>query len=172
MARDGFMRVGVPARRGGWLALPVFLLAVGLTGALGAIASAHAAEFYAQLERPHWAPPAGVFGPVWTLLYLMIGIAGWLAWRERSARGRAGALTLFAAQLVLNAAWSWLFFAWHRGGLALVDICVLWLAVLTTLVQFWRLRPLAGALLVPYLAWISFATALNAAVWRLNPALL
>jgi tryptophan-rich sensory protein len=73
---------------------------------------------------------------------------------------------------VLNALWSWLFFAWHLGGLALVDICVMWLVVLATLVQFWRLRPLAGALLVPYLLWISFATALNAAVWRLNPTLL
>ncbi|RYG86049.1 tryptophan-rich sensory protein [bacterium] len=166
------MRVGAPTRRGRWLALPAFLLATGLTGAVAAIASVRAADFYGQLQRPSWAPPASLFGPVWTVLYLLIGVAGWLAWREHASRARGPALTLYAAQLGLNALWSWLFFAWHLGGLALLDICLMWLVVLATLVQFWRLRPLAGALLVPYLLWISFATALNAAVWRLNPTLL
>ena len=171
MARD-FMRVGVPARRGGWRALLLFVLATSATGAIGALASIHAAELYAQLDRPRWAPPASVFGPVWTVLYLLIAVAGWLAWRERNARGRRAALVLYFTQLALNALWSWLFFGWHLGALALVDVCVLWLAVLATMVQFWRLRPLACALLLPYLLWVSFATALNAAVWRLNPTLL
>jgi tryptophan-rich sensory protein len=79
---------------------------------------------------------------------------------------------LFGVQLALNALWSWLFFAWHRGGLALADIVLLWLAIVATAVAFWRLRPLAGALLLPYLLWVGFATALNFAVWRLNPQLL
>jgi tryptophan-rich sensory protein len=87
-------------------------------------------------------------------------------------RAARTALALFFVQLALNALWSWLFFAWHRGGLALADIVVLWAAIVATLVAFWRIRPLSGALLVPYLLWVSFATALNLAVWRLNPQLL
>ncbi len=111
-----------------------------------------------------------MFSPVWTLLYLMIAFAGWLAWRARApAYDTRLALWLYFGQLALNALWSWLFFRWHQGALALIEICLLWFAILATLTQFWRLRWLAGALLVPYLAWVSFATALTAAVWRLNP---
>lgn len=172
MARD-YMRISAPAPRGRWLALVACVGAVAVTGALGALASLEARDFYAQLAKPVWAPPAGVFGPVWTVLYAMIAVAGCLAVRQRAADGAKGlAIALFGAQLVLNALWSWLFFRWHQGALALVDICVLWLAILATLTQFWRLRPLAGALLIPYFLWVSFATGLNAAVWRLNPALL
>jgi tryptophan-rich sensory protein len=164
------LRVGGRAARGQWTALGVCVLAVAATGTLGAIASIDAREFYATLAKPDWAPPPGVFAPAWTVLYVMIAIAGWLAWRARApASDTRLALGLYFGQLALNALWSWLFFAWHQGALALVEICVLWLAILATLTQFWRLRPLAGALLVPYLAWVSFATALTAAVWRLNP---
>ena len=140
--------------------------------ALGAAASVDAASFYAQLARPAWAPPAGVFGPVWTLLYLLMGIAAWLVWRERGARAVRGALALFVVQLAVNALWSWLFFAWRQGGLAFVEVVVLLALVAATLAAFWRVRPLAGALLVPYLLWVSFATALTWSVWQANPALL
>jgi translocator protein len=172
MAR-GIMRITEPAPRGQWLALFGCLLAVAVTGGLGAIASIQAQDFYAQLTKPQWAPPPGVFSPVWTTLYVMMAFAAWIAWRRRSA-GRASsiALQLFGVQLVLNALWSWLFFRWHLGALALVEVCLLWFAILATLTQFWRVRPLAGALLIPYLLWVSFATALTAAVWRLNPTLL
>jgi tryptophan-rich sensory protein len=148
-------------------------LAIGfLAAGLGAAASIDAGPFYAQLVRPAWAPPASLFGPVWTALYALMAIAAWLAWRVGGFRAARAALTLFLVQLALNALWSWLFFAWHRGGLALADIVLLWAAIVATLVAFWRIRPLAGALLVPYLLWVGFATALNYAVWRLNPQLL
>lgn len=150
----------------GWLALCF------ATAAIGAVASRQAAGFYASLAQPDWAPPASVFGPVWTALYALMAIAAWLAWREGGfARNRA-ALTLFVVQLVVNALWSWLFFAWHRGALAFVDIVLLWVLIVATIAASWRIRPLAGALLLPYLAWVSFAAALNFAVWRMNPSLL
>jgi tryptophan-rich sensory protein len=152
--------------------LVAWLIACFIAAAIGAAASIDAGPFYAQLARPDWAPPASLFGPVWTGLYLLMGIAAWLVWRVGGFRAARTALTLFLVQLALNALWSWLFFAWHRGGLALADIVVLWAAIAATLVAFWRIRPLAGALLVPYLLWVSFATALNLAVWRLNPQLL
>ena len=152
--------------------LVAWLLVTFLAAALGAAASMEAGAFYAQLDRPDWAPPAAVFGQVWTVLYLLMGIAAWLVWREGGFRAARAALTLFLVQLALNALWSWLFFAWHRGGLAFADIVLLWMAIIATLVAFWRIRPLAGALLVPYLLWVSFATALNYATWRLNPQLL
>lgn len=140
--------------------------------AVGALASVRANTFYGQLVQPAWAPPATVFGPVWTVLYALMAIAAWLVWRsDRSAPTRA-ALWLFAAQLLLNALWSWLFFAWHQGAWAFADIVALWILLVATLVAFWRVRPLAGALLVPYLLWVSFASALNYSVWQLNPHLL
>ncbi|MDM4772732.1 TspO/MBR family protein [Solimonas sp. SE-A11] len=154
------------------LALVACLLLTGLAAALGAVASANAASFYAQLSQPSWAPPASVFGPVWTLLYLLMGIAAWLAWRVGPRPGRRRALGLFSAQLAVNALWSWLFFAWHRGAFALADILLLCILLVATLLAFWRQRPLAGALLLPYLAWVAFAAALNAAIWSLNPQLL
>ena len=150
----------------GWLALAF------ATAAVGAVASVRAVEFYQQLVRPSWAPPAWLFGPVWSGLYLLMGIAAWLVWREAGfGRGRV-ALGLFLVQLGANALWSWLFFAWHLGLWACVEIVVLWVLIACTLAAFWRIRALAGALLVPYLAWVTFATALAFATWRLNPAVL
>ena len=139
---------------------------------IGGIASANAPEFYRQLVRPDWAPPAWVFGPVWTVLYALMAIAAWLVWREQGFRGARVALGLFLMQLALNALWSWLFFAWQLGAASMVEIAVLWALILATTVAFWRVRPLAGALLLPYLAWVSFAAVLNFAIWRLNPQLL
>lgn len=147
----------------GWMAVAFAAAAV------GAAASIEAGSFYAELARPAWAPPGSVFGPVWTVLYALMGVAAWLVWRRGGFRAARGALTLFLLQLVPNALWSWLFFAWHRGALAFGDVLLLWLLVLATLIAFWRVRPLAGALLVPYLAWVSFATILSRAIWRLNP---
>ena len=125
-------------------------------------------EWYLQLAKPAWTPPGWLFGPVWTVLYVTIGVAAWLVWRRTGLRGALAAWTAWAIQLVLNGAWSWIFFGLRQPGAALVEIVVLWLAILATVIGFWRLRPLAGGLLLPYLAWVSFATALNAAIWRLN----
>lgn len=140
--------------------------------AIGAVASVQAASFYQHLAQPAWAPPASVFGPVWSVLYAMMGLAAWLVWRQGGWRQQRGVLSLFVIQLAVNALWSWMFFAWHHGALAFADIVLLWLLVAATIVGFWRVRPLAGALLLPYLGWISFAAMLNFAVWHLNPQIL
>ena len=139
-------------------------------GALGAVASVDAAAFYAQLSKPSWAPPASVFGPVWTALYGLMGLAAWLVWRSPGSKGVA--LALFGAQLAANALWSWLFFAWHQGALAAVEILVLLALIVATVVAFWRTSGLAALLLVPYLSWVSFASVLTWTVWRSNPDLL
>ena len=142
------------------------------TSAVGAVASIQAKSFYGQLVQPEWAPPSYVFGPVWTVLYALMAIAAWLVWRSGGFHSNRIALSLFLVQLALNALWSWLFFAWQLGALAFVDIVVLWVLIVATLVAFWRVRPLAGALLIPYLLWVSFAAALNYSLWQLNPQLL
>ena len=139
--------------------------------AIGGLATQRAPEFYAGLSRPAWAPPSSVFGPVWTLLYTLMGIAAWLIWKEKGLSGARVPLALFATQLVLNALWSWLFFTWQRGLFAEVEIVLLLVIIAATLVAFWRVRPLAGVLLLPYLAWVSYAAALTFALVRLNPRL-
>jgi translocator protein len=140
--------------------------------ALGALASVDARGFYAQLAQPPWSPPAWVFGPAWSVLFTLMAFAAWLAGRGPAGPGRTRALVLFVVQLALNAAWSWLFFAWHHGGLAFYEVLVFWAAILATLVAFWHQRPLAGVLLLPYIAWVTFAAALNFTLWRMNPGLL
>ena len=150
----------------GWLVLTF------AAAGLGGIASARAADFYQELARPDWAPGAAVFGPVWTALYVLMGVAAWLVWRRGGFRAARGSLVLFVAQLAANALWTWLFFAWRQGALAFVEILALWVLILGTVVAFWRARPLAGALLLPYLAWVTFASALTFSVWRLNLTLL
>jgi len=158
--------------RSSLLALAGWLAATLAAGAVGGIASARAADFYARLARPGWAPPAWLFAPVWTTLYVLMGVAAWLVWRERGWRGARPALELYVAQLVLNALWTWLFFVWRRGGLALAEIVLLAVLIAATMAAFARVRALAAALLLPYLLWVVFAAALTAAVWRRNPALL
>jgi tryptophan-rich sensory protein len=146
-----------------------FLAAVAVVAAVGGAATASSVgTWYPALAKPAWTPPSWLFGPVWTALYAAMAVAGWAVWRARGWRQGRGPLVLFALQLLLNAAWSGLFFGLRAPGLALLGIALLWGAILATLVAFWRVRPLAGALLVPYLAWVSFAAALNAAIWRLN----
>lgn len=161
----GRMRQEIPGLVG-WLAASF------VAAALGGFASADAGDFYRQLIRPPWAPPGWLFAPAWMVLYLLMGVAAWLVWRERSVCRVGIALTLFLVQLGANALWTWLFFAWRFGALAFGEILVLWVLILCTIAAFWRVRPLAGALLIPYLAWVSFATALTYAVWQGNPALL
>ncbi|HEX6252115.1 MAG TPA: TspO/MBR family protein [Gemmatimonadaceae bacterium] len=150
----------------GWIALSV------VAGAIGAFASADAGSFYQQLQRPAWAPPAWLFGPVWTALYLMMGIAAWLVWRESGNPETRSALILYGTQLAANALWTWLFFAWRQGAWAFAEILVLLLLIVATTVAFWRIRAAAGLLLLPYLLWVGFATALTYTTWRGNPDIL
>lgn len=150
----------------GWLVLAF------IAAAIGAAASVNAGTFYAQLELPGWAPPASVFGPVWTLLYAMMAVAAWLVWRIDGFAAARVALTLFIIQLALNALWSWLFFGWQLGAAAFLDILLLGGFIVATVVTFWQVRALAGALLLPYLLWVSFAAALNYTIWQLNPQIL
>lgn len=125
-------------------------------------------DWYASLAKPSWNPPSGVFGPVWTILYLLMGVAAWVVWREAGFSGARLALSLFIVQLVLNALWSYLFFGLQQPMVAFVEIVVLWCTIMATMLAFWQVRPSAGALLVPYLCWVSFASALNYQLWRLN----
>ena len=143
-----------------------------VAAAIGGAASIHAGPFYTQLARPDWAPPSFLFGPVWTVLYALMGIAAWLVWRVGGFRATKSALTLFLVQLALNALWSWLFFGWHRGGLAAVEVLVLLVLILATAMAFWRISRVAALFLVPYLLWVSFASVLTWAVWQGNPGLL
>lgn len=156
------------------MALRRALLWIGLsmlTGVIGGLASLDAATFYAQLDRPSWAPAASLFGPVWTVLYLMMGVAALLVSRS-GQEGSRRALTLFAIHLPVNALWSWLFFYWKSGAGSFACIIVLWLMIAMVIALFARVRPISAALLVPYLAWVTFAVALNYAVWQRNPLLL
>ena len=143
-----------------------------VAAAVGSMASIRAPEFYAQLSRPTWAPPSSVFGPVWTTLYVLMAIAAFLVWRERGFAGARFALAVYVVQLVANALWSWLFFGWRLGDAAAAEVVVLLLLIIVTVIAFWRVRPLAGVLLLPYLAWVSFATALTISIVRRNPLLL
>ena len=162
----------MPTRTKQIVGLVVWLIVCFVAAAIGGAASIQAGPFYAQLVRPAWAPPSWIFGPVWTVLYALMGIAAWLVWRVSDSRAVRSAIALFLLQLMLNALWSWLFFRWHQGALAFADILVLWTLIVATSVAFWRIKPLAGALLVPYLLWVSFASALNYAVWQLNSQVL
>lgn len=140
--------------------------------ATGAFASAQAGTFYQSLVRPPWAPPGWLFGPVWTLLYILMAISAWLVWRRRGFRKAGPALSLFLFQLSVNALWTWLFFVWRQGGLAFAEILLLWSLILITAILFWRHSRVAAALLLPYLAWVSFASALTWAIWKGNPHIL
>ncbi|AOU96956.1 sensory protein [Acidihalobacter yilgarnensis] len=151
------------------LGLVGWFLFVYATATIGAVASIQAVSFYLQLTRPAWAPPAWAFGPVWTALYALMAMAAWLVWRS-PGRSR-GALTLFVIQLAANALWSWLFFVWHIGAYAFIEVLLVVLIV-ATLAEFWRVSRLAAALLLPYLAWVLFAAMLTWSVWRNNPGFL
>jgi tryptophan-rich sensory protein len=144
------------------------LLCIGVQLVGGLLTGMSVGDWYVTLEKPSWNPPGWVFAPVWTLLYLSMGVAAWLVWERRDRRPIRVAMVLLGVQLALNLAWSGLFFALQSPEFAFYEIVFLWLAILTTLVEFWRIRTTAGLLLVPYLAWVSFAASLNWMIWRLN----
>lgn len=141
-----------------------------LCGFLGSLATRPAIEtWYAGLTKPGFSPPNWLFGPAWTLLYILMGIAAFLVWnRGLDAPGVKPALVLFLVQLVLNLAWSFIFFAGRSPTWGFVEILVLWVAIVATMVQFFRVTPAAGWLLVPYIGWVTFASALNGALMVLN----
>ncbi len=137
-------------------------------GALFTTPAVSPGGWYSQIQKPSWTPPSWLFGPVWTALYLMMAVAAWWVWRQGGWEAQRGALVLFLIQLVLNAAWSGLFFGLHSPPLGMAGIVLLWIAILLTILAFFRVSPLAGWLMVPYLLWVSFASALNFTIWRLN----
>jgi tryptophan-rich sensory protein len=149
--------------------LVVFLLIVFAAAAIGSLAGpAGGGQWYDTLTKPALNPPSWVFGPVWTLLYLLMAISAWLVWRQKPVPGLTAAMVAFGVQLALNAAWSPLFFGLHRPLWALYDLLALWAALLVTVVLFFRIRPLAGWLMIPYLLWATFAAYLNIMIVRLN----
>lgn len=154
------------------LGLAIWLILTFAAAAIGSAASVESGAFYGQLARPFWAPPAWLFGPAWTILYILMAISSWLVWRTGGFGSNRTALSLFVVQLAVNALWTWIFFVWRQGALAFAEILVLWVLILWTTLVFWRVLPLAGALLLPYLAWVTYASALSFTIWRLNPLLL
>jgi benzodiazapine receptor len=148
-----------------------WILVSELAGVLGAFATTSAIPtWYAALAKPAWTPPNWVFGPAWTVLYAVMGVAAARVWiRHRRTPAGKRSLALFGAQLAMNAEWPVLFFGLRAVGAALVAIVILWATILALIIWWWRLERTSAALLIPYLVWVSFATALNAAIWRLNP---
>jgi len=160
-----------PPRSGGrdLIALAGFIvLCLAVAAAGGAVTATSVGSWYAGLVKPSFNPPNWVFGPVWTMLYLMIAVAGWRVWCRRDRPGARAALIAWGVQLALNLGWSFVFFGARLIGAALVEIVALLAAIVCTAVLCWRVDRIAGALLIPYVAWVSFATLLNAALWRLN----
>jgi len=140
-----------------------------ITFAAAFIGSRHMpGDWYAALVKPSWNPPNWIFGPVWTLLYITMAVAAWLVWRRAGFGGAGLGLGLFVGHLALNALWSYLFFGLQRIDLALYDIAALWVSIIAVMVLFWRINPVAGVMMLPYLAWVSFAAVLNFTLWRLN----
>ncbi|MEL6961822.1 MAG: TspO/MBR family protein [Pseudomonadota bacterium] len=147
-----------------WGSLAVFIVAVIMVAMTGAIFKP--GPWYETLEKPSWTPPDWAFPVVWSILYLFIAIAGWLVWQSS---GWSLALALWILQLLLNGAWSWLFFGLKRMDLAFVDVSLLWLCIAGFIVIAWPISTTAALLFLPYLVWVSIAAALNLTVWRMNP---
>jgi translocator protein len=152
-----------------WVGLIVLLIlcfAVAVVG--GLVTTPNIPNWYADLAKPSWTPPDWVFGPVWSILYFSMAIAAWLVWRQAGLASSVVPMALFGVQLLLNGLWSWLFFGLHSPSAAAIDVVLLWIAIAATTVAFWRQSTVAGMLFVPYLAWVSFASVLNLAIWQLN----
>ena len=163
------LRAIVPKKAGILSDLLTFIiLCLAVSGIGGAITATSVDTWYQALEKPPFNPPDWVFAPVWTALYILMGIAAWRVWRLRSFEATGKALAVFAVQLGLNLFWSFLFFGLQRIDLALVEIVILLCAIITNTIMFWRIDRLAGLLLVPYAAWVTYATVLNASLWLLN----
>jgi translocator protein len=152
------------------LALVVFIVVCLGVAWVSALATRPAiGTWYAGLAKPSWTPPNWLFAPVWTALYLAMAVAGWLVWKSAGAAERQAALAIFAAQLALNFLWSPLFFGLHRVGWAMADLAFLWAAISGFVFAAWPASRVASILFVPYWLWVSYAGALNFAVWRMNP---
>ena len=150
-----------------WAMLVLFLIVVFSVSVIGGLFTASSVgTWYEGLARPSWRPPNWLFGPVWTLLYAMMAVSAWLVWKKA---GFGPALLMFAVQLLINGIWSPVFFGAQSLGGGLVVIVALWFAIVGTIAMFWPVSLAAALLLLPYLAWVSFATVLNAAIWRMNP---
>jgi tryptophan-rich sensory protein len=149
-------------------ALFVFLLITFAAAALGGYFTAQGvnADWYRALSRPPWQPPDALFSPVWTILYTLMAVSAWLVWRERGVRRAAVPFALFTMQLVLNVGWTALFFTQRALAAAFVEILLLWVLILATTIAFWRVRPLAGWLFLPYLLWVAYASTLNFWYWQ------
>ncbi len=144
------------------------LLPLGIGAIAGIFTAKDIPEWYATLHQPTFNPPNWVFGPVWTTLYILLGISFFMVWKLEANKERNRAILIFIAQLLLNFAWSFFFFYFKRIGVALIDIVALWLMIVVMLVHFHRLKPLAMYINIPYLLWVAFATALNVAYFWLN----
>jgi tryptophan-rich sensory protein len=150
------------------IALAVIVLIVMLAAGLGGLFTGRSVStWYRTLSRPDWTPPDWLFGPVWTVLYLAMAVAAWMVWR-RGTPAAAAAMAAFAVQLAFNVAWSALFFGLRSPAFAMLDIVLLWLAIAATIACFLRVSIPAGLIMLPYLAWVTFAAALNFAIWRMN----
>jgi translocator protein len=143
-----------------------------IAAGIGTVASIKAGIFYQQLIRPEWAPPGWLFAPVWTTLYLLMSIDAWMVWRAKGFSTARISLSIYIIQLALNALWTWLFFVWRLGKISFIEIIILWIFILFTLIAFWRVKMINGIILVPYLAWVSFASVLNYVICKLNPLIL
>lgn len=155
-----------------WLSLLAWVVGCVAVGGLGAWLGGTMGAvdpWYREIAKPSWTPPDRIFGPVWTILYMMMGVAAWRVTQRSFEKRIAAPLVVFGVQLLANLLWSWLFFGIHRIDLALIDIGVLLVSLAATIVLFLRVDRVAGLLLLPYLCWVSFATPLNATIWRLNP---
>ena len=139
-----------------------------VSAAGGAVTATSVDTWYKALAKPTFNPPDWAFAPVWTTLYFLMGVSGWRIWRRRASRATRGALALFGLQLFLNFAWSVLFFGLQRIDLALIDIVILFVAIVANMILFWRIERLATLMLVPYAAWVAFAIILNVSIWLLN----
>jgi benzodiazapine receptor len=159
----------LPQNTAQWLGLACAIAVCFVAAGIGSLYTRPAIPvWYASLQKPAWNPPNWAFGPVWTLLYLMMAVAVWLVWRERGFAGARLAITLFALQLLLNAFWSIIFFGWRQPAFALVEIFFLWAAIFATMLCFWQISQPAAWLMWPYLLWVTFAGFLNLAIARLN----
>jgi len=154
------------------LSLSAWILGTSVAAVSGAVTAKSARGFYAELDKARWAPPAWLFGPAWTVLYVLMAVAAWRIWRAYGFADASVELGLYGVQLALNAAWSWFFFVRRSGSLATIEVSALLTSVVATMFAFWRRDPIAGALFIPYVMWVSFATALTVSVWRRNPSLL
>ena len=161
--------LGEPRRHSFWLALIGFLVLTFAVAAIGGVVTASSVDtWYPTLNKPAFNPPDWIFGPVWTALYLMMALAAALVWSGAPAAARRTAIVWFLVQLALNLGWSLLFFGLHQIALALGCLILLWLAIAVTIRCFWRISRASGLLLMPYLAWVTFAGLLNFLIWRLN----